>query len=64
MSDVINKVTGISEGHTRKEVVMKNNKLLLLFISMFFILLLGQNVHADTRRRGHHLDEEDRNSRN
>lgn len=50
MSDVINKVTGISEGHTRKEVVMKNNKLLLLFISMFFILLLGQNVHADTRK--------------
>ena len=29
---------------------MKINKFLLLFISMFFILLLGQNVHADTRK--------------
>jgi hypothetical protein len=48
--DASNKVTGISEGHTRKEVFMKKNKLLLLFISMFFVLLIGQNVRADTRK--------------
>ena len=29
---------------------MKNKKLLLLFISMFFVLLIGQNVRADTRK--------------